>query len=222
MKRTVLLGAFVVLALLVSACGPAAVTQAPAQSSTQASTEAPALPTSTSMATESPAVAATNTGSAAETTDTPVVAATSTGSAAGTPSASTTGTPESSVPVTGQVVVKAISNFDYGPVLATGDGLPLYIFNKDTQNGTTSACTDETCTTTWTPLTTEGTASAGPGAIQSMLGTITRDDGSIQVTYNGWPLYTYSGDASSDTTNGQGAEPGWTLIAPSGKAVPAQ
>ena len=62
-------------------------------------------------------------------------------------------------------------------------------------------------------LATKGSASAGPGAIQSLLGTITREDGTTQVTYNGWPLYTYSGDTIPDTTNGQGAEPGWTLIA---------
>jgi len=126
------------------------------------------------------------------------------------------------VPVTGQTVVRAASNFDYGPILVSGDGLPLYIYNQDTQNGDSSACTDETCTTNWSPLTTEGTASAGPGAIQSLLGTITREDGTTQVTYNGWPLYTYSGDTSSDTTNGQGAEPGWTLVASSGKPIPAQ
>jgi predicted lipoprotein with Yx(FWY)xxD motif len=221
MKRTILLGAMLVLALLVSACGPAAVTQSPGQSPTEApATSSPE--TEPSAATASPAVAATNTGSATEATASPVVAATSTGSAAGTPSTSTTATSEASVPVTGQAEVKAIANLDYGPILANGDGLPLYIYDKDTQNGTTSACADEECTTSWTPLTTEGTATAGPGAIQSLLGTITREDGTTQVTYNGWPLYLYSGDTSSDTTNGQGAEPGWTLISSSGRAVPAQ
>ncbi len=212
MKRTVLLGAMLIMALLISACGPSAVTQAPVQSTPVPATSSPAAtePSTASTATEAPA-----------TTASPAVAATNTGSAAGTPSTSTTATSEASVPVTGQTVVKAISNFDYGPILADGDGLPLYIFNKDTQNST-SACTDEACTTNWKPLTTEGTAAAGPGVIQSMLGTITREDGTTQVTYNGWPLYTYSGDASSDTTNGQGAEPGWTLIGPSGKAIPAQ
>ena len=206
MKRTVLLGALLVLALLVSACGPAAATQVPAQPTQSAATSLPAATEpAEATATASPAVAATNTGSAA-----------------GTPSTSTTATSEASVPVTGQTVVRAASNFDYGPILVNGDGLPLYIYDHDTQNGDSSACTDETCTTNWSPLTTEGSASAGPGAIQSLLGTITREDGTTQVTYNGWPLYTDSGDTSSDTTNGQGAEPGWTLIASSGKPIPAQ
>jgi predicted lipoprotein with Yx(FWY)xxD motif len=124
--------------------------------------------------------------------------------------------------VTGQAEVRAAANFDYGPILVSGDGLPLYIFAQDTQNGDSSACIDEGCMAEWPPLTTEGDAVAGPGAIQSLLGTITRADGATQVTYNGWPLYLFSGDTSSETTNGQGAEGGWTLIAPSGTAIPAQ
>ena len=220
MKRTVLLGAFLVLALLISACGPAAATQSPGQSSTEV--PATSLPEATepSAATASPAVAATNTGSAAEATASPDVAATSTGPAAGTPA--TTETSEASVPVTGETEVRAAANLDYGPILVNGDGLPLYIFAQDTQNGDASACTDEECVTEWPPLTTEGTATAGPGAIQSLLGTITREDGTTQVTYNGWPLYLFSSDTSSETTNGQGAEAGWTLVSPAGKAIPAE
>lgn len=216
MKRSVLLGTLLVLALLISACGPAAATQAPDESAT----EAPA--TSSPEATASPAVAATNTGSVTEATASPAVAATSTGSAADTPSTSTTATSEASVPVTGQTVVRAASNFDYGPILVSGDDLPLYIYDRDTQNGTASACTDEACTANWTPLTTEGTATAGAGVIQSLLGTITREDGTIQVTYNGWPLYTYNGDSGPDSPSGQGAEPGWTLVSPAGKAIPTE
>lgn len=203
MKRTVLLGTLLVLALLISACGPAQVTRVPS--------------TSLPVASETPAATKAPVGTAS-----PAVAATNTGTAAGTPSASATGTPEASVPVTGQAVVKAASNVDYGPILTTGDGLPLYIFDRDKQNGSSSACTDQACTTSWTPLTTEGMAAAGPGAIQGLLGTITREDGKTQVTYNGWPLYLYSGDTSSDTTKGQGAEPGWTLISPAGNPVAAK
>jgi len=222
MKRTVLLGAMLVLALLISACGPAAVTQSPGQSATEAPATSSPEVTEPPVATASPAVAATNTGSATEATASPVVAATSTGSAVGTPSTSTTATSEASVPVTGAAVVKAYGNLDYGPILVNGDDVPLYIYNKDTQNGTTSACTDQDCTANWTPVTTEGTASAGPGVVQKLLGTITRDDGTIQVTYNGWPLYTYNSDSSADSPAGQGAEPGWTLVSSSGKAIPAQ
>jgi len=214
MKHTVLLGAMLVLALLVSGCGPAAVTQVP----TQVPTEVPA--TSSPVTTESPAVAATNTGSVAEATASPAVAATSTGLAAGTPA--TTETSEASVPVTGAAVVKAYSNFDYGPILVNGDDMPLYAYNQDTQNGTTSACTGDDCLANWTPLTTDGTATAGPGVVENLLGTITREDGTIQVTYNGWPLYAYNSDTSADTPAGQDAEPGWSLVSSAGKPLPAK
>jgi predicted lipoprotein with Yx(FWY)xxD motif len=217
MKRTILLGVLLVMALLISACAPAAVTQSPGQSATQAPATSSPEATEPPSATASPAVAATNTGSATDATASPVVATTSTRAAAGT-----TATSDASVPVTGQAEVRAASNFDYGPILVNGDGVPLYIYDKDTQNGTTSACTDEACTANWTPLTSEGTATAGPGVIQSLLGTITREDGTTQVTYNGWPLYTYNSDTSADSPAGQGAEPGWTLVSSSGKAIPAQ
>ena len=212
MKHTILLGALLVMAMLISACGPAAVTQSPGQPATEAPATSSPEATEPSAATASPAVAATNTGSAAEATASPVVAATSTGAA----------TSDASVPVTGQAEVRAAANFDFGPILVDGDGMPLYIYDQDTQNGTTSACTDEACTASWTPLTTDGTATAGPGAIQSLLGTITREDDTSQVTYNGWPLYTYNSDTSAESPAGQGAEPGWTLVSPAGKAIPAQ
>ena len=96
-----------------------------------------------------------------------------------------------------------------------GDGNALYIFTRDTQNGDSSACTDEVCVAEWPPLTTEDEPTAGVGAIQNLLGTITREDGSQQVTYNGWPLYLYS----SGSTSGHGAEGEWFLVNPSGKAV---
>lgn len=89
---------------------------------------------------------------------------------------------------------------------------------KDTQNGDTSACTAD-CATEWPPLTTEGFPVAGGGAIQNLLGTITRDDGTKQVTYNGWPLYYFSKGMAPGATSGQGMEGLWFLIAPSGKPI---
>ncbi len=130
-----------------------------------------------------------------------------------------TGTSEGSVPVTGETTVKATLSDNYGPILTNGDEISLYIYTKDTQNGDTSACVDVECTSKWLPLTTEGAPVAGAGAIQSLLGTITRDDGTMQVTYNGWPLYLYSGDTAAGTVNGQGMDNEWTLVSPSGDAI---
>ena len=73
-------------------------------------------------------------------------------------------------------------------VLTTIKGLTLYWFAPDTP--TRSNC-NGVCAGYWPPLT--GTPSAGPD-VTGTLGTIKRSDGTIQVTYNGHPLYTYVGD----------------------------
>ena len=88
-----------------------------------------------------------------------------------------------------------------GTVLTNSDGQTLYLFGADT--GTTSTCSSE-CAAVWPPVTTSGNATATMGATSSKLGTTTRDDGSTQVTYNGHPLYTYSGDTGSGMANGEG------------------
>ena len=100
-----------------------------------------------------------------------------------------------------------------------GSRLQSAVSLPSTQNGDTSACTDEECTAEWLPLTTEGAPVAGAGAIQNMLGTITRDDGTMQVTYNGWPLYLSSGDNAAGTANGQAVDSVWFVISPSGNAI---
>jgi predicted lipoprotein with Yx(FWY)xxD motif len=44
------------------------------------------------------------------------------------------------------------------------------------------------------------------------LGTITRTDGSLQVTYNGLPLYFFSGDKAAGDANG--VYTNWAAVAP--------
>ena len=86
-------------------------------------------------------------------------------------------------------------------MLVNGDGMTLYLFEADT--GTTSTCSGD-CARNWPPLTTTGNATGTMGASSSMLGTTTRDDGSTQVTYNGHPLYLYTGDTAAGQANGEG------------------
>jgi predicted lipoprotein with Yx(FWY)xxD motif len=62
----------------------------------------------------------------------------------------------------------------------------------------------------------------GAGVDGTLWGTITRDDGSLQVTYNGWPLYLFAGDAAPGDTNGQGIDEFgglWFLVSPAGEAI---
>ena len=112
----------------------------------------------------------------------------------------------------------------YATFLADVDGRPLYLFTADTQ-GQSSACYDE-CATAWPPLlTTSDPRAAAPAVEASMLGTVERRDGSMQVTYNGWPLYYYQQDPGSGEVTGQdvhsfGGE--WYLVSPEGATIEAE
>ena len=79
----------------------------------------------------------------------------------------------------------------YGTILVAPSGMTLYMLTADSP--TASTCTGA-CASAWPPLATTGTPRAGSGVEAKELGTITRSDGSRQVTYNGHPLYTFSGD----------------------------
>ena len=105
------------------------------------------------------------------------------------------------------------------PFLVDQLGRSLYLFTEDTQNDGSSACTGE-CLTQWPPLVVTGIPQAGNGVDASLLGTITRDDGTLQATYNGWPLYLYIGDTGPGTTSGQGVGGVWFLVSGTGNSIP--
>jgi predicted lipoprotein with Yx(FWY)xxD motif len=94
-------------------------------------------------------------------------------------------------------------------VLVNSEGYTLYVFDNDT--GTTSACTGG-CASAWPPLTVGAEPIAGPGVDGTLLGTAEQADGSVQVTYNGHLLYTYSGDTEPGTNNGEGVGGVWHTI----------
>ncbi len=98
-------------------------------------------------------------------------------------------------------------------IVAGSNGMTVYNFTKDVANSGTSACTGG-CLTKWPALTVPAgsTPTAGTGAT-GKLGTITRtDDGSLQVTYNGLPLYFFSGDKAPGDANG--IYTGWVAVKP--------
>jgi predicted lipoprotein with Yx(FWY)xxD motif len=105
--------------------------------------------------------------------------------------------------------------------LTDGSGRAVYLWVKD--SGGTSACSGA-CAGAWPPVTATGTVTAGGSAKSSDLGTITRSDGTKQVTYNGHPLYYFSGDSGAGTATGQGSDgfgAKWWLVGPSGDDVTA-
>jgi predicted lipoprotein with Yx(FWY)xxD motif len=102
-----------------------------------------------------------------------------------------------------------------GAVVTGKDGMSLYVFAKDTSAGT-SACNGD-CATTWPPLTVAAATdvTAGTG-VSGALATITRADGTLQVTLGGKPLYYFKGDSAAGDTNGQGLNDVWYLASPTG------
>jgi predicted lipoprotein with Yx(FWY)xxD motif len=108
-----------------------------------------------------------------------------------------------------------------GTFLTTGSGRAVYLWVKDT--GDTSMCSGA-CAGAWPPVTTTGTVTAAGSAKPADLGTITRSDGTKQVTYDGHPLYYFSGDSGAGSATGQGSDSfgaKWWLVAPSGGNVTA-
>jgi predicted lipoprotein with Yx(FWY)xxD motif len=88
-----------------------------------------------------------------------------------------------------------------GKVLVDSNGMTLYYFEKDQKGSGKSTC-EGPCAAGWPPLTTSGEPEAMSGVKSSMLGTIQRSDGTTQVTYAGWPLYTFVEDKKPGEDNG--------------------
>lgn len=107
----------------------------------------------------------------------------------------------------------------YGKILTNRDGMTLYLFTKD--SGTVSACTGG-CLAAWPPVVATGTPTPGVGLNTQDLGSITREDGTKQVTFRGHPVYTYSGDSGPAQYAGQGSGGTWFVIGADGKAVKAE
>jgi predicted lipoprotein with Yx(FWY)xxD motif len=105
-----------------------------------------------------------------------------------------------------------------GTILAFGPKhLTVYLFQGD--KGATSNCSG-TCASAWPPVT--GTPQAQGAAVSADLATITRSDGTKQVTYKGHPLYLFIKDKDSGDAYGQGQKAfgaDWYVLAPSGNKV---
>jgi predicted lipoprotein with Yx(FWY)xxD motif len=107
-----------------------------------------------------------------------------------------------------------------GRFLVDGRGQSLYLFEKD--EGAESYCTSA-CAAVWPAFETSSKPHAASGVDSAALGTIKRDDGEMQVTYHGHPLYYYAADASTpgkskgEAATQFGAE--WYLVDARGETV---
>ncbi len=135
-----------------------------------------------------------------------------TSSAASTQPAAQTST-SSSTPV-----VKTASN-SLGTILVDSQGMTLYHLSGEV-NGK-FICTSSACVGVWHPLI--ASSSGAPSGEGVSLGTVKRPEGTVQVTYKGTPLYTFTGDQQPGETKGQGIKDvgTWSAVRTGSSSAPA-
>ena len=131
-------------------------------------------------------------------------AAATTPPGASTPPAAGGGAPSSSS--------LGVGSTSLGQVLVDGTKMTLYIFDNDTANSGNSTCSGQ-CATNWPPLVVTSTPPMPAGATGT-LATITRDDGTTQLTYNGMPLYRFAADKAPGDATGDGVGGIWHVAKP--------
>ena len=108
---------------------------------------------------------------------------------------------------------------DFGRVLFDANGQAIYVFEIDGPDQ--SNCTSDACVMAWPPVLTQEEPTAGAGVDAGLLGTIRRDDGTLQVTYNERPLYFYEhegpGEIKCHNVDLHGGL--WWIVTPSGDPV---
>ena len=142
------------------------------------------------------------------------------GSAYPQSTATTASAPATAASGGGVATVSVAHSGELGSILVAGPKRrTVYLFASDT--GPSSTCSSA-CAEVWPPVTTTASPKAAGGAVSADLGTISRSDGTKQVTYKGHPLYYYVGDPNSGDTSGQGINSfgaPWYVLSPSGSAI---
>jgi predicted lipoprotein with Yx(FWY)xxD motif len=133
-------------------------------------------------------------------------------------SSTSSASPSPSPAATGEKLA-VVTNAKLGSILVDDKGMTVYLWVAD--KGKESTCYTS-CATAWPPVLTDGAPQAGTGVQASLLGTTTRTDGKVEVTYAGHPLYYFikdkaPGDVTGQGSNGFGAL--WWVLSPSGAAI---
>ena len=155
-------------------------------------------------------------------------AACSSGSSSSSGSASNSTSPSTTAPASSasgsasgsaSSIVITTKTSSGGSFLTNSAGRAVYLFMADSSDKSTCS---GACASAWPPVVATGQPTAAGGAQSSDLGTITRSDGTKQVTYDGHPLYYFVGDTGPGTDKGQGVDgfgAKWWLVAPSGSSI---
>jgi predicted lipoprotein with Yx(FWY)xxD motif len=136
-----------------------------------------------------------------------------------TPAQSTAGP---SAPATaGAAALSTATVGKFGKIVVDGTGRTLYVYDLDTAKPSKSNC-DGSCATAWPPLLTGTGTPHLSGVAASLVGTVTRSDGTKQVTLAGWPLYYFANDAKAGDANGQAVGGIWWVVGANGQKITTQ
>ena len=116
-------------------------------------------------------------------------------------------------------LVLKLRNTRYGPILFDGRDRVLYGFTRDKRGGK-STCYGS-CAAAWPVYFSSGKVRALRGVKQSLIGTVRRRNGRLQVTYNGWPLYFYAHEGPREVKCQNVNEFGglWLVVKASGRLL---
>ncbi|MBB2940567.1 putative lipoprotein with Yx(FWY)xxD motif [Actinoplanes lutulentus] len=115
------------------------------------------------------------------------------------------------------VALAATSVDDLDPVVVNGAGLTLYRFDDDDAEPSKSNCSGK-CAETWPPVAVRSGSKVFIRGIQKdAIGSVVRDDGTLQLTLGGWPVYRFSNDTRPGDTKGQGVGGTWFGVTPDGQ-----
>ncbi len=147
----------------------------------------------------------------------------STGAAPGSASAPTSAAssssspPPSASPSSSGSGKLAVADSSLGKIIVDEHGMTAYYFTKDEAGSGKSVCSGD-CLVAWPSIPAPSDTPSGTG-VTAKLGSITRDDGSKQVTVNGMPIYLFQKDKAPGDVTGQGVGKVWYVIAPDGKMI---
>ena len=137
----------------------------------------------------------------------------------GSGSTQQTDTQSKAAAASGAAATVSLRKLNVGNALVDSQGRTLYLFEAD--KGPMSTC-NGACASLWPPDMTSGKPKAGPGVDAAKLGTTKRSDGTLEVTYNGHPLYRYAPDTRAGEDAGQGLNQfgaKWYVLAASGSKI---
>ena len=137
----------------------------------------------------------------------------SSGSSVSTPAA--VSTPASTSGASSGAAALTTATSPLGDIITDAKGFTVYIFTSDTPNSGSSTCYDE-CAAAWPAVAADSTSVAD--GITGKIGSITRTDGTTQLTVDGWPIYRFAKDTAPGQVNGQGVKSVWYALSPDGTA----